>query len=33
MFKEKAGVIYPIPYDYTVEMKSRFKGLDVVDSV
>ena len=32
MFKEKAGVIYPIPYDYTVDM-SRFKGLDVVDSI
>jgi len=33
MFKEKAGVIYLIPYDYAVEMKSRLKGLDVVDSV
>ena len=33
MFKEKAGVIFPIPYDYTVEMKNRFKGLDVVDSI
>ena len=23
----------PIPYDYTVEMTNRFKGLDMVDSV
>ena len=22
-----------IPYDYTVEMTTRFKGLDLVDSV
>ena len=22
-----------IPYNYTVEMKSRFKGLDVIDSL
>ena len=23
----------PIPYDYTVEMMNRFKGLDLVDRV
>ena len=22
-----------IPYDYTVEMRNRFKGLDLIDSV
>ena len=22
-----------IPYDYTVEMRNRFKGLDMIDSV
>ena len=23
----------PIPYDYTVEVRNRFKGLDVIDRV
>ena len=23
----------PIPYDYTVEVRKRFKGLDVIDKV
>ena len=25
--------LYQIPYDYTVEVKNRFKGLDLIDGV
>ena len=25
--------LYQIPYDYTVEVRNRFKGLDVIDRV
>ena len=25
--------VNPIPYDYTVEVRNRFKGLDLTDSV
>ena len=25
--------INPIPYDYTVEVRNRFKGLDLIDGV
>ena len=25
--------IYQIPYDYTVEVRNRFKGLDLIDRV
>ena len=25
--------INPIPYDYTVEVRNRFKGLDLIDRV
>ena len=25
--------LYQIPYDYTVEVRSRFKGLDLIDRV
>ena len=24
---------YPIPYDYTAEVRNRFKGLDLIDRV
>ena len=26
-------IINQIPYDYTVEMRNRFKGLDLIDRV
>jgi len=25
------SVIFDIPYDYTVEVRNRFKGLDLID--
>ena len=25
--------LYQIPYDYTVELRNRFKGLDLIDRV
>ena len=25
--------LYQIPYDYTVEVRNRFKGLDLIDNV
>ena len=30
---DKAVVLNQIPYDYTVEVRNRFKGLDLIDRV
>ena len=30
---EHSGMTNPIPYDYTVEMRNRFKGLHLTDRV
>ena len=27
------SVIFDIPYDYTVEVRNRFKGIDLIDRV
>ena len=32
-FRYDLTIIYQIPYDYTVEVTNRFKGLDLVDRV
>ena len=32
-FRYDLTIIYQIPYDYTVEVTNRFKGLDLVDKV
>ena len=30
---DHSGMTYQIPYDYTVEVRNRFKGLDLIDRV
>ena len=30
---DHSGMTYQIPYDYTVEVRNRFKGLDLLDRV
>ena len=32
-FRYDLTIIYQIPYDYTVEVTNRFKGLDLIDRV
>ena len=33
IFFEVQPIINQIPYDYTVEVRNRFKGLDLIDRV
>ena len=32
-FRSKSNDLNQIPYDYTVEVRNRFKGLDLIDRV